>query len=183
MRMPPEPCPAPARWPTKAAPRFQAPSPAASCPVASQRVELGPAIVLRIAPVRPDPPLVFKPVQRRVKRPLANLQHVFRNLLNALRDTPAMHRPRASVCRISRSSVPCNRSVDGGISFPSTFDNRLTHTLVDCQGKEFWSRLRCGSADYGTRGHRPQPAPKKQNGQPEGQPFAYGARKLIPVVA
>src|SRR5437773_9389643 len=32
----------------------------------------------------------------------------------------------ASVFRINKSSVPCNRSVDGGIPFPSAFDNRFT---------------------------------------------------------
>src|ERR1035441_6679882 len=48
--------------------------------------------------------------------------------------------PRASVCRISRSSVPCNKSVDGGTAFPSIFDNRFTLAPVDCQGKEYEDR-------------------------------------------
>src|ERR1035437_4142215 len=42
---------------------------------------------------------------------------------------------RASLCKISKSSVPCKRSVDGGIFFPSMFDNRLPCTPVECQGK------------------------------------------------
>ena len=41
---------------------------------------------------------------------------------------------RANVLRISTSSVPCSRSVDGGM-FPSIRDSRITRTLVDCQGE------------------------------------------------
>jgi hypothetical protein len=41
----------------------------------------------------------------------------------------------ARVFRMSTSSVPCSRSVDGGM-FPSILDSRITSALVDCQGKE-----------------------------------------------
>src|SRR5450755_3521637 len=42
---------------------------------------------------------------------------------------------RARVFRIKTSSVPCRRSVDGGM-FPSILDSRITPALVDCQGEE-----------------------------------------------
>src|SRR5579863_2654643 len=53
---------------------------------------------------------------------------------------------RESVFNMSRSSVPCSKSVDGGISFDggifflSIFDNRLRHTPVECQGGETTQR-------------------------------------------
>src|SRR5579863_2338792 len=39
----------------------------------------------------------------------------------------------ASAFRISMSRVPWSKSVGGGI-FPSTFDNSIHHSLVECQG-------------------------------------------------
>src|ERR1035437_8879496 len=41
-----------------------------------QRVELRPPVILRAAPIRPYPALVLQSVQRRVKRPLPDLQHI-----------------------------------------------------------------------------------------------------------
>src|ERR1700680_5184476 len=61
---------------------------------ARQRVILGLAIVVRDAPLRADPPALLQPQQRRVQRPLVQLQQVLGNLLNALRDTIAVQRPK-----------------------------------------------------------------------------------------
>src|SRR5262249_32859987 len=55
-----------------------------------ERVELRAAIVLGIAPRRLDPPLLLE----RIQRPLIDLQDVPRNLLETLRDPPAVHRAR-----------------------------------------------------------------------------------------
>src|ERR1700722_1016474 len=41
----------------------------------------------------------------------------------------------ASIFKISKSSVPCSRSVDGGM-FPLTVDKRYTPALVERQGHE-----------------------------------------------
>src|SRR5260370_22436457 len=57
-----------------------------------KRVILGLAVILRGLPGSRDPALIFQPVQRWVKRSLIDLEHVFGNLLDALRDAPAMHR-------------------------------------------------------------------------------------------
>src|SRR5882757_1466496 len=44
---------------------------------------------------------------------------------------------RASVLRMSRSSVPWSRSDDGGM-FPLTFDKRMNLSPVECQGEDEW---------------------------------------------
>src|SRR5689334_15072155 len=59
---------------------------------ARQAVEARPPVVLRAAPLRPDPALLLEPVQGRVERPLVDGQHVLRELLDPLRDAPAVHR-------------------------------------------------------------------------------------------
>src|SRR5262249_25939868 len=59
---------------------------------ARQRVELRTAAILRRAPFRLNPSLVLHPVQRGIKRPLLHLQCFARDLLDALRDGPAMQR-------------------------------------------------------------------------------------------
>src|SRR3974390_1966868 len=47
----------------------------------------------------------------------------------------------AIALRMSMSRVPWSRSVGGGI-FPSTFDNRMTEPLVECQGEwDEWQRI------------------------------------------
>src|SRR6476661_1193603 len=55
-------------------------------------IELRLPVVFGRTPFRRDQTLLFEPVQRRVERSLIHLQHVFRQLLDALRDTPSMHR-------------------------------------------------------------------------------------------
>jgi hypothetical protein len=56
------------------------------------------AVVLRLpvvvggVPLGVDPPLLLEAVQRRVERPLVHAQHITRDLLDALRDAPPMHR-------------------------------------------------------------------------------------------
>src|SRR5437868_8756125 len=57
-----------------------------------QRVVLGPAIVLRSCPLRSNEAAELQTVQCRVKRPLPNLKRLLRELLNALRDAPSVHR-------------------------------------------------------------------------------------------
>ena len=60
--------------------------------VAREPVVLGLAVVLRRVPFRVDPALLLQPVKRRVERALIDAQHVARDLLDALRDAPAVHR-------------------------------------------------------------------------------------------
>src|SRR5260370_21088746 len=50
-----------------------------------------------------------------------------------------------SALRMSMSSVPCSKSVGGGI-FPSTFDNRLHYALVGCQGER--TSGQCGGDSF-----------------------------------
>src|ERR1051326_2807213 len=57
-----------------------------------QRVELRLAPAVGRAPLGFDPPLLLERVERRVERSLLHLQLVFRDLLDALRDRPAMLR-------------------------------------------------------------------------------------------
>src|SRR4029079_14282529 len=60
--------------------------------LAGELIELGLAVVLGIAPFRLDQPLLLQPVQRRIERSLVHLQHVLRELLDPLGDSPSMHR-------------------------------------------------------------------------------------------
>ena len=53
-------------------------------------VILGPAAELGHLPLSFEPALMLEPVQGRVERALVDLQHVFGNLLDALRDRPAV---------------------------------------------------------------------------------------------
>jgi hypothetical protein len=48
-------------------------------------------IVLGSSPLSTNPALVFQSVKCRIEGALSDLQHNFGYLLNALRDTPAMH--------------------------------------------------------------------------------------------
>ena len=63
-----------------------------AAPFGGDLVELRAAIVLGDAPFGGDPPAVLEAVQRRVERALVHLEHVAGDLLDALRDAPAMHR-------------------------------------------------------------------------------------------
>ena len=57
-----------------------------------ERVKLRVPAALRYPPLRPDPALLLQPVQSRIQRSLADLQHFLRNLLDPLGDRPAMLR-------------------------------------------------------------------------------------------
>ena len=57
-----------------------------------QGIIFGAPVILGLAPLGGDPVLLFQPVQRGVERALIDLQHVFRDLPDALRDGPAVHR-------------------------------------------------------------------------------------------
>src|SRR5262245_43422005 len=57
-----------------------------------QPVELRRAVVVRAAPLRVDPALLLQTVQRRVQRTLVHGQDARRDLLDALRDPPPVHR-------------------------------------------------------------------------------------------
>ena len=60
--------------------------------VAREPVVLGLTVVLRRVPFRIDPALLLQAMERRVERPLVDPQDVARDLLDALRDAPAVHR-------------------------------------------------------------------------------------------
>ena len=55
-------------------------------------VVLGPPAQLRDGPLGFDPALVLEAMERRVERALIDLQDVLRDLLDALRDRPAVQR-------------------------------------------------------------------------------------------
>ena len=54
-----------------------------------QLVELRLAVVVGVAPLRGDQPLLLEPVQRRVERALVDLQDVARDLLDAAARCPS----------------------------------------------------------------------------------------------
>src|SRR5262245_6021648 len=55
-----------------------------------QAVELRLAVVLGRAPLGRNPALLFEPVERRIERTLVDAEHVLRDLLQPLRDAPAV---------------------------------------------------------------------------------------------
>ena len=59
---------------------------------ARQAVVLGLAVVLRRVPFRIDPSLLLEAMECRIERPLIDAQDVLRDLLDAQRDSPAVHR-------------------------------------------------------------------------------------------
>ena len=63
--------------------------PAAGC---GESVVLGPSAELRDGPLGFDPALVLEAMERRVERALVDLQDVLGDLLDAVRDRPAVHR-------------------------------------------------------------------------------------------
>ena len=56
-----------------------------------ERIELGAAIVVRLAPLRLDPSVLLKAVQSGIQRSLIYLEHVLGHLPDALGDAPAVH--------------------------------------------------------------------------------------------
>src|SRR5437016_13813196 len=60
-------------------------------PGRSQRIELRPAVVLRLTPLRPDPSALLKAMQGWIKRSLVHLEHFLRHLPDALGDPPAVN--------------------------------------------------------------------------------------------
>jgi hypothetical protein len=77
--------------------------------------------MLRRAPVRLNPTLIFDAIERGVDRALADLQNFFGDPLDALATPQPCMGSRVSVFRMSRLRVPCRRSVEGGM-VPLTFD-------------------------------------------------------------
>ena len=57
-------------------------------------IELRLAVVLGVAPLGVDQPLLLEPVQRRVERALVDLQDVFGNLVDPQCDAPPVHGDR-----------------------------------------------------------------------------------------
>src|SRR5262245_41457741 len=55
-----------------------------------ERVDLGPAAVLRGAPGRRDPALVLQPIEGRVERPLVDLEYFARQLMDPFAEGPAV---------------------------------------------------------------------------------------------
>jgi hypothetical protein len=72
-------------------------------------------------------------MERGIQRALADLQCVVRDLLDALRNAPACIGSKVTVFKMSRSSVPCRRSVGGGM-FPSAFNKRMNPLLSNVKG-------------------------------------------------
>ena len=74
--------------------RSHSPASTASCrrPDAREPVVLRPAAQLRDGPLGFDPALVLEAMERRVERALVDLQDVLGDLLDALRDRPAVQR-------------------------------------------------------------------------------------------
>ena len=77
---------------------------------ARQPIELRFAPQVALFPLGRDPSLLLQTVQSRVQRALLHGEHFVRQQLNPLRDSPAMR-------RISRSSVPCNKSDGFGMRY------------------------------------------------------------------
>ena len=80
----------------------------ASCrrPDRGELVVLRPPAELGDGPLRLDPALMLEAMQRGIERALVDLQHVFGDLLDALRDRPAVQRLRLERPQDHRSRVP-----------------------------------------------------------------------------
>src|SRR5215472_558491 len=97
------------------------------CPACGgERVELGRTAGLTLTPFGANPALLLQPVQGGIKRSLLHLQHLVRNLLDALGDRPAMlgfererlqdQQVQSSLYQIvwfAHSMIIYNRIVDG----------------------------------------------------------------------
>src|SRR5882672_1416220 len=71
-----------------------------------QPVELCPPIVLRSALFDGNPPSLDQPVQRRIQRPLLDLQHIIRIELNSLGNGMPMRRPQSQRPQNQQVQVP-----------------------------------------------------------------------------
>ena len=82
-----------------------------SPPARGQRVVARAAVVDGDAPLGADEPLLLEAIEGRIERPLPELQHVLRPLLDAFGDAPAVHRLELQARSTSMSSVPCSTSL------------------------------------------------------------------------
>src|ERR1041385_7279045 len=60
--------------------------------IASQSIKLGAAAELAVLPLGHNPALLLEPVQRRIERALLDRKHLVRQLLDPLRNAPAVQR-------------------------------------------------------------------------------------------
>ena len=100
-----------------------------------QRVEAGAPVGLGRAPLGGDPALMLQAVQRRIERALLHAQQFVRDLLDALRDRPAVH-------RLERDR-PQDQQVERALNQVGLVAH--VASLVDCQGERRPER-RGGSA-------------------------------------
>src|SRR5688572_26561341 len=111
-------------------------------PHSRERVIPSLAVVLRLAPLRCDPPARHQTVQRRIQRSLIDAQQSVRVPLDQLRDAPAMHRPELQHLQHDH----LERTLD---DFPAPF-------LAAVHDRPLLSfRLRCGPSFRFVKGEFP----------------------------
>jgi hypothetical protein len=93
--------------------------------MAGDRIVFSAAVGLGDLPLRFNPTLMLELVQRRVKRALADLQNVAGHLPDSLRDAQPCIGSSATIFKMSRSKVPCTRSVGLLITLTSVTDNSM----------------------------------------------------------
>jgi hypothetical protein len=108
-------------------------------------VKLGAAIIFGRAPLCSDPSTSFEAMQRGVERTLLNAQNIFRDLLQSLRDSPAMLRFIGNAPENQQVECPL-RKFDtrrhGEIpSLPLLLRQESTQSLVEAQGVSMHRRI------------------------------------------
>src|SRR5579863_4785344 len=103
-----------------------------------QAVELGAAVVLGDPPFGGDRALLFEPVERRVERALGHGKDVAGDLLDALRDAPAvlrLERQRAQDEEIEGALKHVGLAADHGFLPLDNRQQEFLLSLVECQGE------------------------------------------------
>ena len=93
-----------------------------------------PAVVVGHAPLSLNPILLLEAVERRIERSLIDLKHILRNMLDTLRDTPAVHRTESQGLQNQEIQGPLQQITLGFLHSPSNC-SQDTVIPVDIQGK------------------------------------------------
>jgi len=105
-------------------------------PQPSQFIKLGAAIVLRYSPARGDPVLALQAMERGIQRALLHKQNFAGNLVDALRNRPAVQGLQSDGAE-NQEVQSALREIDSAVrhSFPYHFYREDSASLVEAQGE------------------------------------------------
>src|SRR5207253_4663198 len=105
-------------------------------PQPSQFIKLGAAIVLRYSPARGDPVLALQAMERGIQRALLHKQNFAGNLVDALRNRPAVQGLQSDGAE-NQAVQSALREIDSAVrhSFPYHFYREDSASLVEAQGE------------------------------------------------